>query len=320
MLTKSISLEVWKKNDVLLTMNKGEVNSRFIKVTFKDSGETFSLADRQVTFYAKKPDKTTIFNSCEVDAEQNIATVVVTSQVVSTAGIVDFEFEIFDSENSLLKVSGFKIVVLSKSNFSEEIESTSEYNALVQALNKAENAAYELEKCLETSGTISSSIGELSDLSTEEKSSIVGAINELDKKVIPISQGGTGQTTLESAKSSLGILSETVLYNNESGTQGTITLSDSAENYSCMEIYYRNDSSSFKSVRVDNPNGKSIVLENVGHYDNQSYLRAAAVLLSGTSVSWQDHLTGYQIVQPDSSIIASENNLIFINKIVGYSY
>lgn len=45
--------------------------------------------------------------------------------MVSTLGILECEFQIFYSNDLLLKVNGLKIIVTSKGDFSEAIESTS---------------------------------------------------------------------------------------------------------------------------------------------------------------------------------------------------
>lgn len=293
MVTKQITLNVWKKNSVILGFIQGEVDSRYIEVTFNDESGTLNLANKQVTFYAQKPDGTLIFNDCAVDSDKNTATVAVTSQMESVAGFMECEFQIFNSENSLLKVNGLKILIVSDKDFSEAVESTSECNALLEAIHNAQNYGEELEKYLGEVGILSSEIGTLSDLTTEEKTSLVGAVNEvnsslisnvndintnisqLNTKVIPISQGGTGATTaaealtnigaaasahthsassitsgtlpisrggtgaatVSTARTTLGFSTATSLYSNSSGTHSTITLSGDVSNYDAIGIY-----------------------------------------------------------------------------------
>ena len=74
------------------------------------------------------------------------------------------------------------------------------------------------------------SVGSVGSLETTDKTSIVNAINEL----VPV-----------------------VLYDNSSFTGGTITLSESAANYSRFIIEYANYDGMYQSVIVDDPNGKS---------------------------------------------------------------
>ena len=140
MITKEISLKLWEKNNEIFYAVKGEVDARCIKVYFLDEDETkLSLSGKTVTFYARKPDGTQIYNSCTIDTSENSASVSVTSQMVSMLGIVECEFQIFNSENDLLKVNGLRIIVTSKGDFTEAVESSSEFTALVTALNQVKN-------------------------------------------------------------------------------------------------------------------------------------------------------------------------------------
>ena len=224
MIVKEISLDLWQPNYVTLLANQGEVNSRFISASFKsENDETLNLTDKSVTFYAKKPDGTTIFNNCTVNTPDNTATVMLTSQMSSVAGILECEFQIFNSDNTLLKVNGIQIIVGFKCDVSGAVESSSEFSALTQAIN--------------TANSLSDSIGSISDLTTSEKSSVIGAINELNSKTIPISQGGTGGTTAVQARTNLELMKEYVLYYNASGTNSTITLSDAYTNYEKIGVY-----------------------------------------------------------------------------------
>ena len=83
----------------------------------------------------------------------------------------------------------------------------------------------------------------------------------------------------------------TALYNDATGTTGTVTLSASANNYSYMRIYYKKngDSNACGSVDVYQPNGKIVSLVLVNPYDAaESQLVGRAVEISGTSI------TGYR--------------------------
>ncbi len=223
MVTKRISLDVWNKNSLVICANSGEVDCRYIEVSFKDEDQNnISLTNKSVTFYAKKPDNTTIFNYCAVNTVNNVATVELTSQTLSVPGVLDCEFQIFDENNVLLKVSGLKIFVSASKDFSEAIESTSESNVLTSVINETKE--------------LSKNIGELNELNTEEKNTVVGAINEVNSKNIPISRGGTGANDVSGARANLEIPA-TVLYSNTSGTTGTITLIQPYTNFSRIGVY-----------------------------------------------------------------------------------
>ena len=155
MVTKEIRLKLWGNNNEIFYAVKGEVDARYIKAYFLDEEEAnLSLTGKIVKFYALKPDGTQIYNDCTVDTSENSATVSVTSQMVSALGIVECEFQIFDSENALLKANGFRIIVTSKGDFTEAIESTSEFNALTTALNKIENVPTDAVKDIKVNGTL----------------------------------------------------------------------------------------------------------------------------------------------------------------------
>ena len=146
MTTKTISLKVWENNNLTLLANQGEVNSRYIEASFKNQSDSnISLSGKTVTFYALKPDGTKIFNNCEINTSSNTATVMLTSQMSATKGVLECEFQIFDSNNVLLKANGIKIIVSSKGDFSEAIESTSEFNALTSAINELDIRACRLD-------------------------------------------------------------------------------------------------------------------------------------------------------------------------------
>ena len=166
MVYKNIDLKIWESNYVTLYAQQGEVDSRYIKVSFKDNDlNNLDLTGKTVTIYAKKPDNTQIFNTCTINEDDNTATVKLTSQFLSSEGIVECEFQIFEGSKILLKVNGLKIIVFCAEDFSYAIESTSEYNALLKSIEQAQ--------------TFADNTGDVSNLNTVNKSSIVGAINEL---------------------------------------------------------------------------------------------------------------------------------------------
>lgn len=113
MVIKPINLDVWNKNDVTVFMNQGEVNSRKIYITFKDGSDSLNLDDKEVVFYAMKPDGTFVYNTCTaVNSEIGIVSLDITSQVVDVAGQLKCEVHIIGKENNILKIKGLKIMVL----------------------------------------------------------------------------------------------------------------------------------------------------------------------------------------------------------------
>ena len=77
------------------------------------------------------------------------------------------------------------------------------------------------------------------------------------------------------------------LYDNTSGTTGTVTLSETSANFSYLEIFYL-DGSDNHSVRVYSPNGKKVSLFNFAPHSNTAMLLrycAKSVKISGTSIT-----------------------------------
>ena len=168
MTTKKLKLYTWQENIITVVVNQGEVNSRCIEITFENADGTLSLEGKQVILYAEKPDGTTIYNNCTVDTENNTATVSLTSQMSSVAGALECEFQIIDTNNSLLRVNGLQLIVASEKDFSEAIESTSEFTVLTQTLNQVKETEDQLENFTNETGVLSSRIGSLDSLTTTQ--------------------------------------------------------------------------------------------------------------------------------------------------------
>lgn len=75
------------------------------------------------------------------------------------------------------------------------------------------------------------------------------------------------------------------LYNNTSGSNGTITLSASAANYTHMRIYFYADANQYSSVDVYSPNGKVVSLVVINPSSNGVWVNGAKVTISGTAIT-----------------------------------
>ena len=114
-------------------------------------------------------------------------------------------------------------------------------------------------------------------------------------------------------------MKETVLYDNQSGSNGTITLSDSVENYTYLEIYYRpNDTSSYQGfTKVYSPNNKYCSLEYslVTLSGDELYTKYRNIYIRNNTITSQDQR--YAEVRETRSTVTS-NNYIYITRVVGY--
>ena len=111
-------------------------------------------------------------------------------------------------------------------------------------------------------------------------------------------------------------LSGKVLYNNASGTAGAVTLADSAENYTYLEIFYRSSGdNACGSVKVFSPNNKLVHLGAIHYIADYDYAKFALVSVSGSMITFSQN---YQITLKSNGSVYSAKNAIFITRVVGY--
>lgn len=111
----------------------------------------------------------------------------------------------------------------------------------------------------------------------------------------------------------------TVLYDNASGNDGTIDLNDSSANYSFIEIYYKSNDNVYRSLKIDNPNGKKVALDIMhptATTQSTVYLKTKEVNISGNKIT--NGYYGELALTHNSPVIEQANNNIFITKVIGY--
>lgn len=122
------------------------------------------------------------------------------------------------------------------------------------------------------------------------------------------------------------LLGRSNLYNNETGTTGTITLSETAANFAHLVIYYGRDSSldntnRYNSVTIDYPNNKKVVLSLIYQFSsggtNGYQIANKEISISGTSIT--NVATGAINIVPTSvSYVSTNENSLKIFRIDGY--
>jgi hypothetical protein len=111
-------------------------------------------------------------------------------------------------------------------------------------------------------------------------------------------------------------ISGNVLYNSASGTAGTVTLSDSAENYTYLEIFYRSSGdNACGSVKVFSPNNKLVHLGTIHYIADYDCAKFALVSVSGSMITFSQN---YQITLKNNGSVYSAENAIYITRVVGY--
>ena len=76
-----------------------------------------------------------------------------------------------------------------------------------------------------------------------------------------------------------------VLYNNSSGTNGTVTLSASAANYNHMRIYTRTNDGNYQAYTAYSPNGNNVTLSVLNANSTDIWAKTVMVTVSGTSIT-----------------------------------
>jgi hypothetical protein len=111
-------------------------------------------------------------------------------------------------------------------------------------------------------------------------------------------------------------LSGKVLYNSANGTAETVNLSDSVENYTYIEIFYRSSGdNACGSVKVFSPNGKLVHLGTIHYIADYDYAKFALVSVSESMITFSQN---YQITLKSNGSVYSAENAIFIMRVVGY--
>ena len=106
----------------------------------------------------------------------------------------------------------------------------------------------------------------------------------------------------------------TELYNNTTGSNNAITLSESASNFTYLEIFYRNNDYYYNSTKIYQPNGKIAYLDADYPYTSgecYSYTKKTSVQISGTSITPINYVE--LTIMPKGANIQNKNN-IYITK------
>lgn len=115
------------------------------------------------------------------------------------------------------------------------------------------------------------------------------------------------------------IIIPTVLYNNASGTTGTVTLSKSAQDYNYLEIFYVNNHGDLnRSIRISAPNGKNISIESIepNQSDAATYLRTAFYNISGNTITYK--YATYTALYNNGEVQVNRNQYSKITKVLGW--
>ena len=115
------------------------------------------------------------------------------------------------------------------------------------------------------------------------------------------------------------IYGATSLYNNTSGTTGTVTLSETAANFTYLEIFYGKGAEYLNSMKIYSPNDKRAAL-SISYYNNGSILtqtNTKQISISGTSITGVSGQSGWMNVISNSASTGSGNEMM-IFRVIGW--
>lgn len=128
----------------------------------------------------------------------------------------------------------------------------------------------------------------------------------------PQSLGGTGRAQNTANRT---YWCGRILYDNNTGTNGTVTLAETAANFAFMFIGIRSDSSQYTGLFVRSPNGKTVTLACVEAASSYNYVKTRKVSISGTSISGT---TSTHTGLSGSVAATSSANEVYITHVIGF--
>lgn len=112
------------------------------------------------------------------------------------------------------------------------------------------------------------------------------------------------------------IVNGVVLAENTKET-ANVKLIDSASNYKYLEIYYCDNDNTYNSVKVENPNGKNVLLSIQYPYQNGvTYIKSCLISISGQQITSINY-SSITIRGGQAPTIAN-SNYCYIRKVIGY--
>lgn len=143
---------------------------------------------------------------------------------------------------------------------------------------------------------------------------------ELDDEVSTSSTNGVENQAITNYVNSLKPIE---LYYNASGSNDEITLSDSSANYDYIDIFFRQQDSTFSFTRVFSPNGKHVML--MGYHTTNSGnalgISARNVDIINNKITTQAtnrYMTSNIVTTSDALSGGAKDNKIYIVKVDGY--
>lgn len=107
-----------------------------------------------------------------------------------------------------------------------------------------------------------------------------------------------------------------VLYDNEEGSNSTITLNETSANFKYLEIFCKSGDSTYAYTKVYKPDGKKATVMG-GWFGGSAYFKLVVLTISGTTISFSG-TANTQITGTNKCVSESLATAMYIVRVVGY--
>lgn len=133
---QNISLDILDNQVYEYAYAKQYDEGRVLRFTVQENGNPYNLDGVIATFQAKKPDDTVVFDSVTINNDSNVIDFTLTLQTTILAGKIPYQIQLIKEDLVITTVTGYLKVDKSVVDL-DDVESSDEFNALVDALKKA---------------------------------------------------------------------------------------------------------------------------------------------------------------------------------------
>lgn len=116
------------------------------------------------------------------------------------------------------------------------------------------------------------------------------------------------------------VLASYILYEDESGSNGTITLNDNTVNYKYLEVLFKSNDNACSSVKIYNPYGKVVTLFTAWAGSNipRAYWKIRVIKILGRSIENFNDNTYLEMANNTGNNTLTKANNVYITRVIGY--
>ena len=113
------------------------------------------------------------------------------------------------------------------------------------------------------------------------------------------------------------ILVGKTIYENDEGSNGNITLSDSVTGKKYIDIFYRDNDRTYSSVRVYDPDNKHVDISTISRWGSVLYIKQKRIAIAGNKIA-NGNTTEVAFTTAPKIVIDTNANSIYITRVVTY--